>query len=100
MQPTVVDVADRVLARLLPAEASALLQARLASAGAQFKLGVSVSAVNRSGSGLNVALADGGTLQADLVVSAVGLTPRTNLAAQGFHIQFPPQPDPAARPDA
>ena len=25
---------------------------------------------------------------------------RTNLAAQGFHIQFPPQPDPAARPDA
>ena len=22
------------------------------------------------------------------------------LAAQGFHIQFPPQPDPAARPDA
>lgn len=82
VQPTVVDVADRVLARLLPAEASALLQARLASAGAQFKLGVSVSAVNRSGSGLNVALADGGTLQADLVVSAVGLTPRTNLAAQ------------------
>ena len=82
VQPTVVDVADRVLARLLPAEASALLQARLASAGAQFKLGVSVSAVNRSASGLNVALADGGTLQADLVVSAVGLTPRTNLAAQ------------------
>ncbi len=82
VQPTVVDVADRVLARLLPAEASALLQARLASAGAQFKLGVSVSAVHRSASGLNVALADGRTLQADLVVSAVGLKPRTNLAAQ------------------
>jgi len=25
---------------------------------------------------------------------------RGNLAARGFHIQFPPQPDPAARPDA
>ncbi len=25
---------------------------------------------------------------------------RENLAARGFHIQFPPQPDPATRPDA
>ncbi|WP_093304107.1 YcgL domain-containing protein [Pseudoxanthomonas sp. CF385] len=25
---------------------------------------------------------------------------RTNLASRGFHIQFPPQPDPAIRPDA
>ena len=25
---------------------------------------------------------------------------RANLAERGFHIQFPPQPDPAARPDA
>ncbi|MFT3669840.1 MAG: YcgL domain-containing protein [Pseudoxanthomonas sp.] len=25
---------------------------------------------------------------------------RTNLATRGFHIQFPPQPDPAVRPDA
>lgn len=25
---------------------------------------------------------------------------RTNLASRGFHIQFPPQPDPAVRPDA
>lgn len=80
--PTVVDVADRVLARLLPAEASALLQARLEAAGAQFKLGVGLSAVNRSASGLNVALDDGSTLLADLVVSAVGLKPRTSLAAQ------------------
>lgn len=25
---------------------------------------------------------------------------RGNLAARGFHVQFPPQPDPAIRPDA
>jgi len=25
---------------------------------------------------------------------------RTNLASRGFHIQFPPQPDPTVRPDA
>lgn len=80
--PTVVDVADRVLARLLPAEASALLQARLEAGGAQFRLGVSVVAVNRSTSGLSVVLNDSSTLKADLVVSAVGLQPRTTLAEQ------------------
>jgi rubredoxin-NAD+ reductase len=79
--PTVVDVADRVLARLLPAEASALLQARLEAAGAHFKLGVGAVSVSRAASGLNLTLSDGSTLQADLIVSAVGLKPRTELAA-------------------
>lgn len=80
--PTVVDVADRVLARLLPPEAGDLLQARLTAAGAQFNLGVSVVAVNQGASGLSVVLNDGSSLPADLVVSAVGLKPRTDLAAQ------------------
>lgn len=85
--PTVVDVADRVLARLLPAEASAMLQARLEAAGAQFKLGVGVvsvsvsASVSPTGRGLSVTLSDGSALQADVVVSAVGLKPRTELAA-------------------
>ena len=81
VQPTVVDVADRVLARLLPAEASDRLQAQLQAAGTQFKLGASVLAVRRVDRGLSVDLADGSTLTADLVVSAVGLKPRTELAA-------------------
>lgn len=80
MVPTVVDVADHVLARLLPTEASALLQARLEAAGAQFKLGVGAVSVSRSDSGLSVNLSDGSTLQADLVLSAVGLKPRVELA--------------------
>ena len=79
--PTVVDVADRVLTRLLPAEASALLQTRLEAAGAHFKLGVGAVSVSRTASSLNLTLSDGGTLQADLIVSAVGLKPRTELAA-------------------
>ena len=81
VQPTVVDVADRVLARLLPAEASDRLQAQLQAAGTQFKLGAGVLAVRRVDRGLSVDLADGSTLTADLVVSAVGLKPRTELAA-------------------
>ncbi len=81
VQPTVVDVADRVLARLLPAEASDRLQAQLQAAGTQFKLGAGVLAVRRVDRGLSVDLADGSILTADLVVSAVGLKPRTELAA-------------------
>lgn len=79
--PTVVDVAEQLLPRLLPAQASAFLQTRLEAAGAQFKLGTGVVAVNRSASGLSVTLSDGSALQADVVLSAVGLKPRTELAA-------------------
>jgi rubredoxin-NAD+ reductase len=78
--PTVIDLADRALPRLLPPEASARLQARLEAAGAQFRFGVSVQAVARAAHGLSVALSDGSTLQADLVLSAIGLRPRTALA--------------------
>src|SRR5574343_320869 len=55
VQPTVVDVADRVLARLLPAEASDRLQAQLQAAGTQFKLGAGVLAVRRVDRGAEAA---------------------------------------------
>lgn len=80
--PTVIDLADRALPRLLPPEASARLQARLEAAGAQFRFGVSVQTVQRAAIGLGVTLSDGSTLQADLVLSAIGLRPRTALAAE------------------
>jgi rubredoxin---NAD+ reductase len=80
--PTVIDLADRALPRLLPREASERLQARLEAAGAQFRFGVSVQGVERAAEGLSVALSDGNTLQADLVLSAIGLRPRTALAAE------------------
>lgn len=78
--PTVIDLADRALPRLLPPEASARLQARLEAAGAQFRFGVSVQTVARAARGLSVTLSDGSLLQADLVLSAIGLRPRTALA--------------------
>ena len=80
--PTVIDLADRALPRLLPREASERLQARLEAAGAQFRFGVSVQRVERAAQGLSVGLSDGSTLQADLVLSAIGLRPRTALAAE------------------
>lgn len=82
--PTVIDLADRALPRLLPAEAGALLQGKLESAGARFRFGTGAQAVQHGANGLIVTLNDGSTLEADLVLSAIGLKPRTDLAT-GAH---------------
>lgn len=82
VQPTVLDLADRALGRLLPAEGSAYLQDKLQALGVSFRFGVAAKAVNRAEDGsLNILLSDGSTLNADLVLSAIGLKARTDLAA-------------------
>lgn len=82
--PTVIDLADRALPRLLPAEASLRLQDKLVAAGAQFRFGVGAQSVQRGPNGLVVTLNDGITLETDLVLSAIGLKPRTDLVT-GAH---------------
>lgn len=77
---TVFDIADRPLARLLPEAASARLQKALEAGGTVFKLGTSVTAVDRAEGALRLTLSDGSQLETDLVVSAIGLKPRTGLA--------------------
>jgi rubredoxin---NAD+ reductase len=80
IKPVVLDMADRLLPRLLPPVASAALQAKLEDGGASFKFNVAAQAVNRGASGLQVVLNNGEVVEADLVLSAVGLSPRTALA--------------------
>ena len=80
--PTVLDLADRALSRLLPPEASARLQEKLEAGGARFRFGVAATSVDHMGDHLQVALSDGETLQVDLVLSAIGLKPRTHLAVE------------------
>jgi len=82
IEPIVLDLADRVLARLLPAEASARLQDKLQAGGASFRFGLGVSSVDKAEQGLTLTLSDGSTMQADLVLSAIGLKPRTHLATE------------------
>lgn len=77
----VIDIAGQALGRLLPPEGGALLQSKLAALGVQWHLGTSVATVDRAEGGYAVKLANGTTLQADVVLSAVGLKPRTALAA-------------------
>ena len=80
IKPVVLDMADRLLPRLLPPVASAALQSKLEDGGASFKFNVAAQAVNRGASGLQVVLNNGEVVEADLVLSAVGLSPRTALA--------------------
>lgn len=81
VQPTVIDLAERALARLLPPEGSARLQDKLVAGGVSFRFGVSVTSIAHGAQGLCVSLSDGSTVDTDLVLSAIGLKPRTALAA-------------------
>lgn len=80
IRTTVVDIAERPLGRLLPAEAAGFFRERLETAGVRFHLQAGAKAVERDGKRYRVHLDDGAVLEADLVVSAVGLRPRTQLA--------------------
>ena len=88
IEPTVVDPAPAPLSRLLPPQASAWLQARLEAAGVRFRFGVAAERVDRRDRGYALTLTDGSTLEADLVLSAIGLRPRIALAqAAGLAVQ-------------
>lgn len=83
IRPVVLDVAERPLARLLPEAGSTFLRARLEAAGVGLRMGVSVQRVDVAPGAdgrLRLTLSDGSTLGADLVLSAIGLAPRTALA--------------------
>jgi len=77
----IIDIAPGALGRLLPPEGGALLQSKLAALGVQWHLGTSVQTVDRTENGCLISLANGTSLKADVVLSAVGLRPSTALAA-------------------
>jgi rubredoxin---NAD+ reductase len=80
IRPVVIDLADRALPRLLPPEASARQQSSFEAAGVRFHFGTAAARVDRHDAGVRVTLTNGQTVDADLVLSAIGLKPRTQLA--------------------
>lgn len=68
------------LARLIPDECGQALIPALQELGVNLHLGKSVAQVEKTNNGLTAILDDGTVLEADVVLSAVGLTPRTQLA--------------------
>lgn len=72
---------EQVMPGLLHPAAAAAVQAGLESLGARFHLGPVLTSLNHEGDALQARLSDGSLIECDLVVSAVGLRPRIELAA-------------------
>ncbi|MDR0277629.1 MAG: FAD-dependent oxidoreductase [Paucimonas sp.] len=72
---------EQVMPTLLHPAAAAAVQAGLEGLGVRFHLGPVLNRLERAGEGLEAHLSDGSVIACDLVVSAVGLRPRTDLAA-------------------
>lgn len=79
--PLVADLAPLPLGRLLPEQAGRHFRDQLAAAGVEFHTGCAAECVGRAGQGYRVTFTDGTAVSADLIVSAVGLRPRTALAS-------------------
>lgn len=73
---------EQIMPSLLPPEPAAAVQRGLESLGARFHLGPVLERLERKGDALQAQLSDGQQIECDLVVSAVGLRPRTGLAAE------------------
>lgn len=76
----VIDPALQALGRLLPPQAAAFLRTALEKAGVRFHFGTTAQSVTRGATHLSVNLANGTDVQTDLVLSAIGLRPRIDLA--------------------
>ena len=77
---TLIDPNARPLAALAAPDLSAGLQQSLAARGVQFRLNTVAESVSQVGNALRVELADGTSVEADIVLSAVGLRPDLRLA--------------------
>jgi len=77
----VVAPCEQVMPTLLHPAAANAVQAGLEGLGVRFHLGPVLTRLQRDGEGLQAHLCDGSVIACDLVVSAIGLRPRTDLAA-------------------
>jgi rubredoxin---NAD+ reductase len=76
----VVDLAPHALGRLLPEAAAIALQEKLSAAGVRWHFGTTINAIERAGEQLSIKLQNGAVIECDVVLSAVGLKPRLDLA--------------------
>lgn len=72
---------EQVMPTLLHPSAAAAVQTGLEGIGARFHLGPVLNRLQRTADGLQAHLSDGEVIHCDLVVSAIGLRPRVDLAA-------------------
>lgn len=80
-QVSMFDLSPQPLGRLLPPEAGQYFRDRLAAAGVHFLLGTTVDRISKENGRHQLFYGNGEVLEADMVLSAIGLKPRTGLAA-------------------
>lgn len=72
---------EQVMPSLLHPAAAKAVQTGLEGLGVRFHLGPVLASLNHKASALEAHLSDGSVIECDLVLSAIGLRPRTELAA-------------------
>jgi len=80
-QVTVIEQQPHLLANLVPSEISTELERVLAGVGVKSLLGQSIVKIDADGSGVKLFLDNGESIQADVVLSAVGVKANTQLAS-------------------
>jgi rubredoxin-NAD+ reductase len=78
----VIAPSQTVLPSMLPEQAAQAVQQGLEDAGVKFHLGALANRVVKDEEGVKVYLSNGEEVAADLVISAIGLTPRVELAGK------------------
>lgn len=76
----VIDMAPHALGRLIPENVASALQSKLSSAGVRWHFNTTVQSIDRANEQHRMSLTNGNTINADVVLSAVGLKPRIALA--------------------
>ncbi len=76
----VIDISAQPLGRLLPQAGGIFLQRRLEAAGVVFHMDTTTQRVEKSGEKLQLTFTNGETIKADILLTAVGLVPRIDLA--------------------
>jgi 3-phenylpropionate/trans-cinnamate dioxygenase ferredoxin reductase subunit len=84
---TVVEMADRVMSRVVSPEISDFYQIEHTNQGVKFRLSTGVSSLNGKKRVKSVTTSEGETIPADLVIIGVGIQPNTELAtAAGLEV--------------
>ncbi len=78
---TVIEMAERVMSRLVPAGVAERIVQRHRAAGVEVHFGAAITRIDGSSSEYRVVLDSGQTLACDLVVAGVGAVPNVELAA-------------------
>jgi len=81
-KPIVVDMLPHPLGRLAPPEVGERIREALAAEGVSWRLGRKIVALHDQNGATRADLDDGSSIEADIVLSAVGLRPHTQLAAE------------------